>query len=217
MESKERRLEAMHPPLEALHLAGVWTNLNGWEIVTPSVLMHETQIDLSGYTRDALTFFPTGVGLQDPGIYTFNAVIDPSLPFKALTVLDIVSSIPMDAASVAAAMLPANNSGPGMLGSIYDFTSILFGSFRFFTPNTQILYPNYMQLERSQRFDSGDPTASEKLYCYRIVQTIQQDLIDNNYVQIPAARQIVAGVIAEETELVYMQRLKRSYELANQV
>ncbi len=66
-------------------------------------------------------------------------------------------------------------------------------------------------------FDSGEPSASENLYCYRIVHTAQQDLINGNSVQIPAARQLIAGVIAEESDLVYMQRLKRSYELANQV
>jgi len=104
-----------------------------------------------------------------------------------------------------------------MLGSTREFETILFGSFRFFTENTQIPYPNYQQLERSQRFDSGEPTAADKLYCYRIVCMLTTDLDDNSVLSIPAARQLVAGVMGEETELVYMQRLKRSYELANQV
>ena len=216
MDSKERRLEAMHPALESVYDGANWTLLNGWQQLSSTVLAHETVIDLSGYTRDALTFFPTGVGLQDPGIYTFNAFVDPANPLLALQVLDIVTSIPMDLLAVATTM-QANNAAPGMIGSQYQFESILFGAYRWFTPNSQVNYPNYMSLERSERFDSGEPSASENLYCYRIVQTIQQDLITGNFVQIPAARQLIAGVISEESELVYMQRLKRSYELANQV
>jgi|TARA_R110000787_G_scaffold238759_1_gene344969 hypothetical protein len=216
MDNKERRLEADHPALTAIYEGVNWTGLNGWQQLSPSVLVHETVIDLSGYTRDALTFFPTGVGLQDPGVYTFDPVLIPEFPQKALQVLDIVTSIPMDLLQVATTM-QQDNAAPGMIGSQYQFESILFGAYRWFTPNTQIVYPNYMQLERSERFDSGEPSASENLYCYRIVQTIQQDLADGNTLQIPAARQLISGVIAQESDLVYMQRLKRSYELANQV
>jgi len=213
MDNKERRLEADHPALNSIYNAGNWGTLKGWQQLSPSVLVHETVIDLSGYTRDSLTFFPIGVGLQDPGIYTFAPA---EFPLKALQVLDIVTSIPMDLLEVATAM-NQDNAAPGMIGSRYQFESILFGAYRWFTPNAQIAYPNYMQLERSERFDSGEPSASENLYCYRIVQTIQQDLINGNSLQIPAARQLISGVIAKESELVYMQRLKRSYELANQV
>tara|TARA_R110000796_G_scaffold71373_1_gene161872 strand:- start:52 stop:702 length:651 start_codon:yes stop_codon:yes gene_type:complete len=216
MENKERRLEAMHPALTSIYDGANWGTLNGWQQLSPTVLVHETVIDLSGYTRDALTFFPTGVGLQDPGIYTFEPLLVPEFPIKALQVMDIVTSIPMDLLDVASTM-SNDNVAPGMIGSKYQFESILFGAYRWFTPNSQIVFPNYMQLERSERFDSGEPSASENLYCYRIVQCVQQDLIDGNYVQVPAARQLISGVIAEESDLVYMQRLKRSYELANQV
>jgi hypothetical protein len=217
MENQERRLEAMHPALYAQYQGGGWTNLNGWQALSQMVLVHETSIDLSGYTRDALTFFPTGVGLQDPGIYRFSPAIIPGLPeLNGLIVLDIVTSIPMDLLELAT-LMQVDNIAPGMIGSNYQFESILFGAYRFFTPNTQVAYPNYMSLERSERFDSGEPTASDRLYCYRIVHTIQQDLVEDNFVEIPAARQLIAGVISEEKDLVYMQRLKRSYELANQV
>ena len=93
--------------------------------------------------------------------------------------------------------------------------------------NTTFKIPNFQQLQRSQRFESGEPTAADKLYCYRIVQIQADGLLPTDpsggltpgqsYISIPAARQLIAGRINEESELVYMQRLKRSYELANQV
>ena len=225
MENTERRITALHPSLVGAwdNAAGSWTPLNGWQPAGPSTYFHETQIDLSGYSMESLTFFPNSVGLQDPGIYTFNPqVILPDTPVQGIIVLDIITSVPIIGAQgildVALAQNPfPNNTGLGMLGSTHEFETILFGMFRFFTANTNIPYPGYCQLERSQRFDSGEPTAADKLYCYRIVTSLQQDLVDGDFIQIPACRQLIAGVMSAEPELVYMQRLKRSYELANQV
>ena len=217
MDSKERRLAAMHTALVSTYSgAAGWANLNGWQTVSGlnTTLFSKTVIDLSGYAQDSLTFFPTSLGLQDPGIYTLGA--GAASTYSGVQVLDIVTSVPMTIEEISNAQA-LDNVGPGMLGSTREFETILFGSFRFFTENTQIPYPGYQQLERSQRFDSGEPTAADKLYCYRIVTLLVGDLDDNSFVNIPAARQLVAGVMGEETELVYMQRLKRSYELANQV
>jgi hypothetical protein len=175
---------------------------------------HETVIDLSGYAMESLTFFPQAIGLQDPGIYTYFP--GDGSTFNGIQVLDIVTSVPMDLNAVA--NIQANGIGPGMLGSLYEFETLLFGMYRFFTANTNIPYPNYQQLERSQRFDSGEPTAADKLYCYRIVSLFSSGFPETtSFVKIPAARQLIGGAMGEEKELIYMQRLKRSYELANQV
>jgi hypothetical protein len=176
-------------------------------------LYHETQIDLSGYAAESLTYFPEAVGIQDPGTYLARG--GPGSTYTALQVLDIITSVPMNIEEIADAQI--NVVGPGMLGSTREAETILMGQFRFFTPNTFLTYPNYVQLERSQTFGSGDPTAADKLFCYRIVSVISDDLGDGALAVIPAARQILNGYMDEETELVYMQRLKRSYELANQV
>lgn len=215
MELSERRIAALHPALNATYSeSDGWANLNGWQQLRPTIVMHETQIDLSGYAMESLTFFANGIGLQDPGIYAFAPGESEGL--QGLIVLDIVTSVPMDLETL---MLTQMNdlTGPGMLGSLYEFETILFGMYRFFTPNTNITYPAYQSLVRSQRFDSGEPTAADKLYCYRVVGTITLDLDDASTLQIPAARQIIAGAMGDEPDLVYMQRLKRSYELANQV
>jgi len=203
----------MHPSLAATYDGVQWTNLNGWELAGGTSVSHETVIDLSGYAMESLTFFPAAIGLQDPGIYLFSA--GAASPYSGLQVLDIVTSVPMDLTQVP---LDQNNGiGTGMLGSLYEFETIVFGMYRFFSANLNIPYPGYQQLERSQRFDSGEPNASDKLYCYRIVTPLTLDLEPTSTLLVPAARQLIGGAMDEEPELVYMQRLKRSYELANQV
>ena len=215
MENTERRITALHPRLNATYNGATWDNLSGWSVLdlAGTQFAHETVIDLSGYAMDSLTFFPTSVGLQDPGVYLVRGTPDPT--FSGLQVLDIITSVPMDLSTVSS--LQVQGAGPGMLRSEYEFETILFGMYRFFSTNLNVPYANYVQLERSQRFDSGEPTAADKLYCYRIVNLTVSGLDPQSRVSIPAARQLIAGVMAAEPELVYMQRLKRSYELANQV
>lgn len=209
-----RTLAAMHPALNCGYdpLAG-WTVTNGWQ-TDGAAVFHETVIDLSGYAIQDLTFFPQAVGLQDPGVYVFG----PGQPatYAGLHVIDMITSVPCDINTLSLAMV-TENAGPGMLGTVQEFETILFGMYRFFTPNTNITYLNYNQLERSQRFDSGQPNAADKLFCYRIVMPQSDGLDPTSELFIPAARQIIGGAMEEESELVYMQRLKRSYELANQV
>lgn len=206
----------MHPSLSSDYSTGTWNNLNGWVVIDAAQtrFAHETVIDLSGYAMESLTFFPAAIGLQDPGIYTYNP--GDSSTYNGMQVLDIVTSVPMDLNTVANSQ--GLGRGPGMLGSLYEFETILFGMFRFFTANTNIPYLNYQQLERSQRFDSGEPNAADKLYCYRIVSLLASGPPEpSSRFAIPAARQLIGGAMDAESELVYMQRLKRSYELANQV
>ncbi len=213
---ENRRITAMHPSISSDYSTGAWSNLNGWTVLDPAETRfgHETVIDLSGYARESLTFFPEAVGVQDPGIYTYNA--GPAAQYNGMQVLDIVTSVPMDLNAIANAQ--GNGIGPGMIGSTHEFETILFGLFRFFTSNTVVPYVNYQQLDGSQRFGSGEPTAADKLYCYRLVSLLSDGPPEpDTRFAVPAARQLLAGMMDEETELVYMQRLKRSYELANQV
>lgn len=144
----DRTLSAMHPALIATFdpLTGGWSNLNGWELAAPTVLFHETQIDLSGYAAKSLTYFPEAVGIQDPGTYLFAG--GPGAQYTALQVLDIITSVPMNILEISDVQATLV-TGPGMLGSSREAQTILMGQYRFFTPNTFLTYPNYVQLERS--------------------------------------------------------------------
>ena len=218
-----RRLAAMHPALTVSYAGGTnWTAYPGttgktWQqLSSGSGFFHETQIDLSGYALQDLTFFPNAVGIQDPGQYRMKAGAAAST--SAVFVLDLITSTPIDVNRVMVDDLFGLNIGPAMFGSDETFETVLYGLFRLFSVNSTITIPDYQQLQRSQRFESGEPTAADKLYCYRIVQ-ISAEVLDagQSYLLVPACRQMIAGNIDAEPELVHMQRLKRSYELANQV
>lgn len=73
-------------------------------------------------------------------------------------------------------------------------------------------------VEQSQ-LGSLQPTAADKLFIYRIVIPLST-VVDNTALTelfVSAQRVGFRGMMAEESQLQYMMRLKRSYELANQV
>ena len=218
-----RRLAAMHPGLTETYDTGLnWVSTvpgrnQGWQqLATGSGWFHQTDIDLSGYAMESMTFFPSAVGIQDPGVYRMKP--GAASVTSSLYVLDLITSTPIDPNRIMNSDFLGAGIGPGMFGSPETFETILYGLARVFSENDTIKIPNYQQLQRSQRFESGEPTAADKLYCYRIVQ-ISAEALDSGLsnILIPACRQLVSGMIDQESELVYMQRLKRSYELANQV
>jgi len=220
-----RRLATLHPALTQTYQGGtVWAASPGtitgpsWtQLATNTGWFHQADIDLSGYSMQDMTFFPSAVGIQDPGVY--RMLPGAASTTSSLYVLDLITSTPIDPNQLMVTDLLGGMVGPGMFGSNEGFETILYGLFRVFAENNTIKIPNFQQLQRSQRFESGEPTAADKLYCYRIVQISAVGPLDAglSYIVIPAARQLIAGRIDEESELVYMQRLKRSYELANQV
>jgi hypothetical protein len=219
---QKRRLEALHPQFNGLYdpVAVQWKGTGpfgetGWTSPAGAVatLFHETQIDLSGYNLQRMTLFPQAIGIQDPGIYSLKPGAGSAS--NGMMVIDVITSVPLDVLQVS----NDSPSGvfPGMIGSQYEYSQVLFGMARFFAVNTTVPFPDYQQLQRSQRFGSGEPNASDKLYCYRIIRILAENLDAASTILIPASRQVIAATIDEEPELVYMQRLKRSYELADQL
>ena len=213
----ERTITTEHTSLvgQYANATSTWSGLNGWTQINPNLLFHEASVDLSGYAMEDLTMYVEELGLQDPGIYSFIA--GAGATYSGIQVLDLITSVPMTEDDLTSLQNNATVIGPGMLGSVQNFEQIVLGTYRFFTPNSLIAYPGYQQLARTQRFDSGEPNASDKLFSYRIVILLTDDLDDNSVLLVPACRQLVGSRFFKEEFLHYMMRLKRSYELANQV
>jgi len=224
-------LNALHPRLIATAnfdpadpaVVTDWAPQRGlWQQVGPltrPTFFHQTNIDLSGYVRQEKTLFPSGVGIQDPGIYKFFLQAG-SPPNVQLQVIDIITSSPLgDEAILDLSDKQLAQTGPGMLGSPLEFEQILMGSYRSFTTDTSFTsLQGSLSLQRSQRFGSGEPTAADTLFCYRIVAfalepSFPLPTLPGDSITVPPARFIVNGEFVEEADLVHLFRLKRSYEL----
>ena len=222
-----QQLNALHPRLIAVvdDTLDFQPGRSGWinAGAASRVWYHQTDIDLSGYALQDMSFFPSAVGVQDPGLYSLY-VGDTPLTGLLVQVLDIVTSVPLSEEQI----LQLSNRqlaqvGPGMLGSDQEYETLLMGQYRAFTyDNSFTAVQGTLTLQRSQRFGSGEPTAADKLSTYRIVEFFPEPNFPSPFtpgdqLKIPAARFLINGEMVEEPDLVHMMRLKRSYELANQV
>jgi len=228
MTAQDIRLQANFPSCKASYDAPTttWSGVvgsafAGWNldiaeiapIVAPGifgpVMWVMNTIDLSGLELKSETFFPVGTAIQDPMIYTNTSSTTP-----AMHVIDLITDKlidPLLAIQMTNGVSLLFGTNYGMLGDGNDATTILMGSYRFKTGNSNLTYPQVMRTEQASIFSSGEPTAASKLYCYRIVVP----LVDggSTILSVPAARFYLTGVRDAEPDLEYMMRLKRSYEL----
>jgi hypothetical protein len=204
----------------------------GWTQVAGDVWFDQQDIDLSGYAMQKKTFYPYSSFEQRSGSTLAETAIVP--PATTLTtqpyVLEntIVSSIPLSnndvLLSASAITSPGfNNSIAGVSGVNttlrFDRSVIIHGESKVYTLDSTISIggqSDIFKLIDRQTYSSLEPTAADKLYCYRIVYLSATDgeLTD---VILPDSRVLMPGTLSAEPKLEYMMRLKRSYELANQV
>lgn len=231
-ESFDRTLKAEIPPCDVqrapenpdwnnTEASGGWTNFT--VAGTPTLnLAYESTIDLSGYAMKDLTFYPHGGYIQEGGVHFFP---------EGVSLIDytIVSSIPIDFEDLYWHLASAASPGFTMLNSISALgygdegqnpDTVMFAENRFLhidstiTPNTQGFLRDVSRLQSG----SFEPTAADKLYIVRCVIPINAGSAPGSIrLTIPASRVVIPGRMGKEPELEYMMRLKRSYELANQV
>ena len=202
---------------------------------TLRAFVHESTIDLGGYTRqDDLTVFFRSSFEQISNSYLSAYSASPTNPLSLVTanIIEqvIVTSVPMNDGNLEAAVLNSPGFIPpqnGLDQGNFDRTHIIhghymvhtvsstFGSMAFTEPGEAILLPIV-----DEYYSSLEPTAADTLYVYRIIYLTRPSISDSTgftYVGIPARRIMLDAMVGEESNLSYMMRLKRSYELANQV
>jgi hypothetical protein len=193
-----------------------WTNLS----TTGNALFYEqTTIDLSGYALQKKTFYPHS-SFEQRGAPTIASFVETT----ARNVYDttIVSSVPLDDASIPLLV----QSLPGFIpfsivstlveGYRIDRLSLMHQHQLISTHDTTTAGASGSSIYRvvtDNYASSLEPTAADELYCYRIVFSQGVD----GSCTVPPVRVVIPGSMSKEPFLEYVMRLRRSYELANQV
>jgi len=187
--------------------AGSKAAIPGLPVLSPYLWTMST-IDLGGLELAKETFFPVGSTIQDPGLYINNGELTP-----AMLVIDLITDKLIDPSEIIdfTDAYSSNGSMYGMMRNADEDTTIIMGQYRMMTSNSNLSFTSMMRTEVSTSFSSGEPTAASKLYCYRIIRPWIQAGVTN--INIPSSRFYLTGVRDQEEDLVYMMRLKRSYEL----
>jgi len=180
----------------------------------------ETYFDTSGYTRDDLTLFPERITVQESG--SFRIAEDPGGSKVGAIVLDMITEERFDGSNASkfydiAILMVQNEVAPGFNLGELEFDQIIYGRYRMLGHDSNIwtITQGNLTLLNETQFGSGSPTTADKLWCTRIVIPLGGfSVAPDTFIIIPSARYIMSATIAKESDLSYLMRQKRSYELA---
>ena len=189
----------------------------GWEIVVNDLGINYAvwrgYFDIAGFSSEQLSTFVGGAGWQEADEW----VMGPSASFSRARIKtwDILSKAKIDDEALDRHG-PGTSSGvwhaPGFAGSNYNLEEIFAGRYRHLDFSTTITAGFNQTYE--QVWGTGDATAGDKIYITRIVQLTGLALYGLENLVVPPQNVIVPVSLVDEKDLVYMERLRRSYVLA---
>ena len=188
----------------------------GWEIYTNELgrvyAIWRGYFDIAGWNSEQLTAFISGAGFQEANQWLGpDPVALGSIP--RIKTWDIVSKakIPNSALDTATALTSGEWLAPGFAGSNYDLEEIFTGRYRHFDYSTTVT-AGFNQTAM-QIWGAGDATAGDKVYLTRVVD-VSGVLVYPGFLIIPPQNVVMPATLVDEKDLVYMERLRRSYVLA---
>ncbi len=174
---------------------------------TQDLFVSAEYFDLNGLSQDMETIFPTNASVQRS---TFPAGGN-MVAGDNYQVLDVLTSIPVDMNAFA------NISdwlyiGPGMPGGTLNFEHVIYSRRQRWTAD---LDTNTVFLMKADECQSGSlsPTASDRIYSYRVVWINETSGSTMDRLYTSAVRHVMQVEASEEPTYQYMMRLKRSYDL----
>jgi len=187
--------------------AGTGAASNGWELIqvntNTAIAVYRTYIDLAGWSKQQLTTFTQGVDIQKQQI----PIKTPSSTSRSLWEFDFITT-----RSITNAELINIANLPGFGTSTMDLMQVIYGERMLYGENSAIP-GNYVQIS-GDTFGSGNPTAMDKMHWTRSIMLGSPG--DNDQVAIWPTNLVVQAMTVEEKDLVWMERLRRSFVLQDQ-
>ena len=181
----------------------------GWTQPLAGLFVNEQILDLAGLSKQEKTIFFSGIAQQD-GV---NPAVVTGAAGDSLKVFDLISSVPVtDPNSLLKIAIVQNFvTAPGFSGNMPTWEQSIYLLAREFTIDLDTANWGSMLLVSSNQVGSLQPTASDRLYCYRLLAPGIPTTATQIYA--PPVRYVVGVNPKEEKEYEYLMRLKRSYDL----
>jgi len=178
------------------------TATNGWEPSGIAAVVNRSYIDISAWSQQELTTFTQGIDIQN--------VLTPTVTGSGnlIYLFDFVTTRRLTDAELNLIFL---GTAPGFLPSTADLMDVIYGERMIFASNISI--PGSFVLVNGDTFGSGNPTAMNKIHWTRFA--FLGNAAPDDDLSIYPANLIVQALTVEEKDLVWMERLRRSYVLQN--
>ena len=175
-----------------------------WELVGTGIFVSSTYFDLAGMSMEEKTLFFEAAGTQAslPPAGSASAVAG-----DALVIADLMTTSPLT---------PFEAAQVGVFGNFppapLSFQETVYGRIDNWVVHLDTGTWGSYTLTNSEQIGSMMPTASDRVYSYRVVNPAAVSATENS-ITISAARHILKAVAKEEPDHEYMMRLLRSYQL----
>ena len=179
---------------------------NGWRQIGINWFVFETYYDLAGMSNREKTLFFEAATVQDLG----NPAQLNGVAGDLLAISDIMTSTPLTDNDLTQFTLVGNM----MQSTFPSFDQVVYARNRVFVVDLDFAASGYFNLLSSNQLGSMQPTASDRVYVYRVVAIDANNTADN-YTVLPA-RFLLQATAKEEPEYQYLMRLMRSYNLQNE-
>ncbi len=184
---------------------GSWSQFGGAGSGS-SFFISRTYFDLAGMSMDEKTLFFEAAGTQ--------TVISPKASGGAAgdncLIFDIMSSSPLTDTDLANFTAFGNFAQPT---SILTWDETIFARSRLYGITINEAAIDYMILLNEEQFGSMSPTASDRIYSYRVVIVLGASPESMSGLIVYPARHILRATAKEEPDHEYIMRLLRSYQL----
>jgi len=179
-------------------VTGQWDQVAG----SNNAAVQRTYSDLSGYNMDQLTTFVQAVDIQDPGPLAGDDA--------ANEILEIISTEFITDAEIVAFLAGPGFSGPGYSLSTNNMDQVIYGRRRTYYLHVPPTTPVIPFLHSAHLWGTASAITSDKLHLTRILLTTTI----NSVTHVSDTNVVVSIIVAQEKELPFLMRQKRSYELA---
>jgi len=189
--------------------SGNWSiapgNQGSWSqpFVNQGVFLSSTYFDLAGMSQKEKTLFFKGAIVQD----VLNPSVVAQVPGDSLGLVDLMTTRPLTDTEVFNFLVNGNLAGS--LNSGITFNETVYGRIRQYVVDLDTQAWGSMVLVSDNQLGSMNPTASDRIYSYRLISVAGQLAQTTIY----GARHVLTAEVREEPEYQYLMRLMRSYEL----
>lgn len=188
------------------------SQLNGWEIYTNDAgtqwALHRSYVDIAGWAKDSITAFTQGAAFQECERWSGGlGGLLPILNTWDMVTVNYIENEAFDGDKFFATIY--GWSAPGMSGSNYNLEEVLAGRYRSFATSQDVTAMTQTNL---QVWGSGDATAGDRIYITRAI-LLTNTTLSGEFLNVPAMAVIIPTLLVKEKDLVYLERLRRSYVL----
>jgi hypothetical protein len=178
----------------------------GYRLVdgTTGFFVSENYFDLAGMTLEEKTLFFEGATVQNLNNPSYSA----GVAGESVQVIDIMSSVPLPDTVLDTYFVDGNFASSGSP----TFEQTIYARNTFHVIDVDFAAAGYFNTLFSNQIGSLMPTASDRVYTYRLIG-ITPTQVTPAIISVWPCRYILRASAKEEAEYEYIMRLKRSYDL----